>query len=75
MSSHIAMWRTTVREAGRQMTSRKIKVKRWKAKSSGRSCIKIGKIWRMHLCRPVGYHLGCPAEEVGGRLPLLVPIL
>ena len=48
MSSHIAMWRTTVREAGRQMTSRKIKVKRWKAKSSGRSCIKIGKIWRMH---------------------------
>ena len=57
MSSHIAMWRTTVREAGRQMTSRKIKVKRWKAKSSGRSCIKIvvkfgGCIPKMekHLC-------------------------
>ena len=71
----MAMWRTTVRVAGRQTTRRKIRVKRWSAKSSGNSwCIKKWKIeyWSLQDdCQPASYHLGWgPAEEVAGRLPL-----
>ena len=42
MATHTAIWRTTVREAGRQTTSKKMRVKRWRAKSSGNSWIRNG---------------------------------